>query len=202
MGYVTLRPRRCYALGLRTDSRVFTLADSSTSTAKPTGGTVRRACDPCRTSKSACNFKEQSSICAACERKHVVCTSSFGFSESAPPVRSETALERTTNTPIRRTSSSSVVEAPNAEPTSLTPDELARVDSRRTTEEPISKDANVQRLIAVYFFRIYNVSWSVPLPSSIRAASHDVFCHVAGTGSCTRQRSSKDSARATSLATC
>jgi hypothetical protein len=55
-----------------------------------------------------------------------------------------------------------VVEAPNAQPTSLTPDELARVDPRRTTEEPISKDANVQRLIAVYFFRIYNVSWSVP----------------------------------------
>ncbi|KAJ9095154.1 hypothetical protein QFC20_006723 [Naganishia adeliensis] len=135
-------------------------ADPSSSTAKPTGGTVRRACDPCRTSKSACTFKEQSSICAACERKRIVCTSSFSVSESAPPsVPPETAVDGTTNTPVRRLSSSSVVDAPNAQPTSLTPDELARVDPSRTTEEPISKDANVQRLIAVYFFRIYNVSW-------------------------------------------
>lgn len=136
------------------------------STTKQTRGTTRRACDPCRISKSACTFTA-SGICTTCDRKRLTCThSSRVIDSSLSRASAEPTDQGNNNSLISQGSSpaSDAVEPPNAGFASLTPDELARVGPERVAEEElISRDGNVQRLIAVYFFRVYNVSWFVLL---------------------------------------
>lgn len=165
------------------DQGLIRIVDPLPLTARPTG-TIRCACDPCRAAKSACAFKETSLLCDTCERKRIACHSSLTAVAPASHASAGPTTDGNENTlSPRSTSASEIVDAPNAEPASLTPDELARVAPKGQAEAPIGGNEDAQRLIAVYFFRVYNVSWyalsSLFPDSGAHACGRHGFLHKA-----------------------